>query len=150
MAIDILGLFSLTGIYLLGIITSTFFKVINNELFKPYYKWNEKKDIKNENVDAVKSLIVEFCSSWDLFKCRSIPYINLEKEMVIICRDIHSIVSKNESNFQKNDIGESMKGVCKKFIALHPQTDGGSGWLQGAEKQIDELCIEIEIYKKML
>ena len=74
---------------------------------------NLAKDIKKENVEVVSSLIADFCSSWELFKCKSIPYINLEIDLVNTCREIHSLVSKNEDNFQKNDVGDSIKDVCE-------------------------------------
>ena len=137
-------------IYLLGIITTTLSNVISDVLSEPYHHWKDKKSNKNYNVESVTSLIADFYSIWDLFKCSPIPHINLEKELVNTCKQIHSLVSKNEGVFQNNDIGESIKDVCKKFIALHPQTDDGSRWSQGAEKQIDELCIEFKKYKEML
>lgn len=150
MDIDIFHLFFILVIYLLGTITTTLSKVISDLLSEPYHNWKYKKSNKNYNVESVTSLIADFYSIWDLFKCRSIPHINLEKELVNTCRQIHSLVSKNEGDFQKNDIGESIKDVCKKFIALNPQTDDGSRWSQGAENQIDELCIEFKKYKEML
>lgn len=150
MDLNIFDIIFLGIIYLLGIITTTFSKVVGDALSEPYYRWKDKKDIKNENIEAVRSLIADFCSSWDLFKCRSIPYIDFEIDMVNTCREIHSLISKNEGDFQKNDVGGLIKDACKKFIALHPQTDDDSRWSQGAENEIDELCIEFKKYKEML
>lgn len=150
MDIDIFSLFFVLAIYLSGIITTTISKVISDLLSEPYHRWKDKKEIKNENVEAVSSLIADFCSSWELFKCKSIPYIDLEIDLVNTCREIHSLVSKNEGNFLKNDVGDSIKDVCKMFISLHPQTNDDSGWSQGAESQINELCLEFKKYKVIL
>ena len=78
MDIDIFSLFFILAIYLLGIITTTISKVISDLLSEPYHRWKYQKEIKNENVEAVISLIADFCSSWELFRCKSVPYIDLE------------------------------------------------------------------------
>jgi len=86
----------------------------------------------------------------ELFKCISIPHIDLEKDLVNTCRDIYNLISKNERDFREKDAGSSIKNVCKQFINLHPQSDDGSGWGRGAENQIDELYTEFKKYKDML
>jgi len=81
---------------------------------------------------------------------KSIPSIDLEIDMVNACRDIYSLVSKNEGDFRKNGVGKLIKGVCNRFISLHPQTDDCSGWSHSAESHIDELHAEFIKYKEML
>jgi len=75
MDIDLFSIPLVLAIYLAGIITSTFSDVIRDVLFEPYRRRKGKKEIKRENVEAVRSLIVDFCSSWELFKCKSIPLV---------------------------------------------------------------------------
>ena len=150
MNIDLFTISVTVAIYLAGIITSTFSGVIRDALSEPYHRRKGRMEIKKENVETVRSLIVDFCSSWELFKCRSIPSIDLEIDLVNSCRDIYSLISKNEADFRKNDIGKSIKDVCNKFISLHPQTDDCSGWSHNVECQIDELHAEFMKYKEML
>ena len=150
MDIDLFSIPLAVAIYLAGIITSTFSEVIRDALSEPYHRRKGKKDIKRENIEAVRSLIADFCSSWELFKCRSIPSIDLEIDLINACRDIFSLVSKNESDFRENDVGKSIKDVCNKFISLHPQNDDCSGWSHRVECQIDELCAEFIKHKEML
>lgn len=147
---DIFSVVVAAAIYLAGIVTSAFSEVIHDLLSEPYHRWKDKKEIKKENVETVMSLISDFCSSWELFKCRTIPHVDLEKDLVNTCREIYSLISKNERDFLENDAGTSVKNICKKFIDLHPQNDDCSGWGRVAEKQIDELYTEFKKYKEML
>ena len=147
---DIFSVLVGAAIFLAGIVTSAFSEVIRDMLSEPYHRWKDKKEIKKENVETVRSLIADFCSSWELFKCRSIPHIDLEKDLVNTCRDIYNLISKNERDFREKDAGSSIKNVCKQFINLHPQSDDCSGWGQEAENQIDELYTEFKKYKDML
>jgi hypothetical protein len=102
--------------------------------------------VRKENKESVKSLIADFCSSWDTF----IPSLHSEKDLLNTCRSIHSLISKNEDDFKQNNIGESIKTVCIRFINLHPQNDTRSGWSQASESQIDELCADFRKYKGMI
>ncbi len=133
-----------------GIVTNVFFEIIHDLLSEPYHRWKDRKEIKKENVETVISLISDFCSSWELFKCRTISHVDLEEDLVNTCREIYGLISKNQKNFQENDAGASIKDVCKKFINLHPQNDDCSGWCRAAENQIDELYTEFKKYKEML
>jgi len=147
---DIFNVLVGAAIYLAGIATSAFSEVIHDILYEPYHQWKDKKEIKKENVETVRSLIADFCSSWELFKCRTIPHVDLEKDLLNTCREIYSLISKNERDFQKNETGASIKNICKTFINLHPQNDDCSGWGRLAENQIDELYTEFKKYIEML
>lgn len=147
---DIFSVLVGAAIFLAGIVTSSFSEVIGDLLSEPYHHWKDKKGIKKENIETVRSLIADFCSSWELFKCRTILHVDLEKDLLNSCRDIYSIISKNERDFRKNETGTSIKNLCKKFINLHPQNDDCSGWSRGAENQIDELYTEFKKYMEML
>lgn len=132
--------------FLIGSIRNALSEIINDSLKSPYYRWKGKKDIKKENKESVKSLIADFCSSWETF----ISSVHSEKELVDTCRSIHSLISKNEDDFKQNNIGASIKNVCIRFINLHPQNDTRSGWSQASGSQIDELCEEFRKYKGMI
>lgn len=132
--------------FLIGSVKNALSEIINDFLKSPYYHWKEKRDIKKENKESVKSLIADFCSSWETF----ILSLHSEKELVDTCRSIHSLISKNEDDFKQDNIGASIKDVCIRFINLHPQNDTRPGWSQASESQIDELCAELEKYKGMI
>ncbi len=146
MEINISFIIIAIGGFLIGSVRNGISEIINDSIKSPYNHWKNKKDIEKENKDSVKSLIADFCSSWETF----IPPVHSEKELVDTCRSIHSLISKNEEDFNQNNIGASIKDVCIRFINLHPQNDTRSGWSQASERQIDELCTEFKKYKEMI
>ena len=150
MDIDTFSIVVWVAIFLLGIITSTISEVIRDILISPYRRLRGKKEIKKENLETVKSWLADFCSTWELFKCKTIPSVDFEKDLINICKEIYNLISKNEGDFRKNDVGTLIKNVCKKFINLHPQNNNCIGWSQGVESQIDELYAEFMKYKEML
>ncbi len=149
MSIDgttILTFFALIVGFLIGSVKNALSEIINDFIKSPYYHRKEKKDIKKENKESVKSLIADFCSSWETF----IPSLHSEKELVDTCRSIHSLISKNEDDFKQDNIGASIKDVCIQFINLHPQNDTRPGWSQASESQIDQLCADLKKYNGMI
>jgi len=150
MDIDIFSLLVGAGIFLLGIIITAFSEVIRDMVSEPYHRWKDKRDTRRENIETLRSHIDDFCSTWELFKCKSIPSVDLEKDMINACRESYGLISKNESDFQKSNVGRPIKEVCKRFISLHPQNEDIPGWTRGAENQIDEICEEFRKYNKML
>jgi len=51
---------------------------------------------------------------------------------------------------KKNNIGKSIKGLCKEFINLTPSNNDSSGWTQDAESQIDVIREDFRKYNEML
>ncbi|PWB52876.1 MAG: hypothetical protein C3F06_07280 [Candidatus Methanoperedenaceae archaeon] len=147
--IDVFSLLLGAAIIFVGSVTSAFSEVIRNILAEPYYSWKSKRDIRKENNETLRSHIDDFCSSWELFKCRSIPSIDYEKDLINACKESYSLISKNEGDFRKNNIGNSIKVLCKEFINSTPNNHD-SGWTQDAKSQIDVICEKFRKYNEML
>lgn len=148
--IDIFSLALGAGIFFIGIATSAFSEVVRDLFSEPYRNWKSKRDIRKENVETLRSHIDDFCSTWELFKYRSIPSIDLEKDLINACKESYSLISKNERDFRKNNIGKSIKGLCKRFIHATPWSNDLSEWTQDAENQIDKICEELRKYNEIL
>jgi len=148
--IDVFSLVLGAAIFFVGIATSAFSEAVRDLFSEPYHKWKSKREIRKENIETLRSHIDDFCSSWELFKCRYIPSIELEKDLINACREVYSLISKNEGDFRKNNIGKSIKGLCKEFINLTPSNNDRSGWTQDAESQIDVICEDFRKYNEML
>jgi len=148
--IDIFSLLLGAAIFILGIATNAFSEAIRDLFSDPYNSWKSKRDIRKENNETLRSHIDDFCSSWELFKCRYIPSVDLEKDLINACKESYSLISKNEGDFRKNNIGRSIKELCKEFINLTPWNNDPLGGTQDAESQIDVICEEFRKYIEML
>ncbi len=148
--IDLFSLVLGAAIFFVGIATSAFSEAVHDLFSEPYYNWKSKKEIRKENIETLRSHIDDFCSSWELFKRKSVPSIDLEKDLINACRESYSLISKNEGDFRKNIIGKSIKELCKEYINLTPWNNNLSGCPQDVENKIDMMCEKFRKYNEKL
>ncbi len=60
MNIEIFSLLVGATIYFAGIATNVFSEVIRDMISEPYHRWRDKKEIKRENIETLRSHIDEY------------------------------------------------------------------------------------------
>jgi len=150
---DVVSILAALVAFLLGIVITSVSTVLQDVISTPYYKWKDERKIKKENIEIVSSLIEDFCSDWELFKYKTIPSVDLRKDLIQICRDIHSLIAKNEEDFTGKDTGKAIKKLCQEFVNLCQQDSNSAddySWGSKAEEEIDTISTEFEKIKENL
>ncbi len=95
-------------LFISGVVLGAFSNILKDLIFTPYENWKGKRYMRIENHESLKSLIEGFCSDWELLKCHTIPIANIRGDLIETSREIHSLVAKNEKDFE-NDVSDSIR-----------------------------------------
>ena len=61
--------------------------------------------------------------------------------MIETSREIHSLIAKNEKDFE-SDVSDSIREICRKFIVVSSQLPDSddAAWINYIEGDVDNIC----------
>jgi len=122
-------------------VLGVFSNILKDLILTPYENWKGKRYIRIENHESLKSLIEGFCSDWELLKCHTLPSVNIRGDLIETSREIHSLIAKNEKDFE-SDVSDSIREICRKFIVASSQLPDSDDavWSNHIEGDVDSIC----------
>ena len=128
-------------LFISGVVLGAFSNILKDLILTPYENWKGRGCIRIENHESLKSLIEGFCSDWELLKCHTLPSINIRGDLIETSREIHSLIAKNEKDFE-SDVSDSIREICRKFIVTSSQLPDSDDavWSNYIEGDVDSIC----------
>jgi len=139
--LEVLDLFFGLLLFISGAVLGAFSNILKDLILTPYENWKGKRYIRIENHESLKSLIEGFCSDWELLKCCTLPFVNIRGDLIETSREIHSLIAKNEKDFE-SDVSDSIREICRKFIVVSSQLPDSddAAWSNHIEGDVDSIC----------